>query len=92
MNSVGADIRVRGHVQGVGYRYFCYTKAVTLQLTGWVCNMPDGSVAVHVEGDRGNIEILLADLSVGPYASSVGDVEIAWTKFSGTYHSFSITG
>lgn len=92
MNSVGADIRVRGHVQGVGYRYFCHAKAVALQLTGWVRNMPDGSVAVHVEGDRGNIEILIADLSRGPYAASVGNVDVAWTKLTGAYQSFSITG
>lgn len=91
MNSVAAELKVRGLVQGVGYRYFCYRKALNLNLTGWAKNNVDGSVSLHVEGDRGAIEDFLGDLRIGPPSASVTDVSIAWTQFSGKYDRFDIT-
>lgn len=92
MGSVGSEIVVRGHVQGVGFRYFCHTRAVRLNLTGWVQNAADGTVALHVEGDRGSIELLIDELRVGPRAASVADVAVRWTQYSGKHQSFTITG
>lgn len=92
MGSVGAEIVVRGSVQGVGYRYFCYARATHLHLTGWVRNMDDGSVALLAEGDRGNIEALIDELKAGPRSASVAEVKVRWTPFSGKYHSFTVTG
>jgi acylphosphatase len=90
LNSVGAHLRVCGLVQGVGYRYFCLRKALSLQLTGWVRNESDGSVSVLVEGDRGAIEVLIEDLKAGPPAASVSRVDVQWRSFSGGYHDFQI--
>lgn len=92
MESIGAEIVVRGHVQGVGFRYFCHTRAIRLNLTGWVKNTANSGVALHVEGDRGSIEALIDELKVGPRAASVADVAVRWTQYSGRYQSFSITG
>lgn len=92
MGSVGAEIIVRGHVQGVGYRYFCQARAARLNLTGWVSNLADSSVALHAEGERGSIEALIDELRVGPRAAAVTDVVVKWTPYSGRYQSFSITG
>jgi len=91
MPSVGARLKVSGYVQGVGFRYYCYQKAVDLGLAGWVRNEPDSSVAVTVEGERGLIEELIATLRVGPPASSVTDVIVQWDRFSGRYDAFQIT-
>lgn len=33
-----------GRVQGVGFRYYAVNKANQLGLTGWVKNLPDGTV------------------------------------------------
>ncbi len=91
MNSVGAQITIRGRVQGVGYRHFAYTKALVLGLDGWVRNRSDDSVEVYAEGDRGTIEVLIAELKVGPRAASVTDLDVHWTKYTGEQKGFRIT-
>ncbi len=90
MSSVGAELRVSGMVQGVGYRYFCYRKANDLGITGWVRNQPDGSVLVLAEGDRSAIEVFIVELKIGPSASSVSDVNVEWRSFSGETSEFKI--
>src|SRR5512138_2491230 len=42
-------IMVRGAVQGVGFRPFCYRLARELRLSGWVMNTPEG-VLIETEG------------------------------------------
>jgi acylphosphatase len=91
MTSVGADIRVRGVVHGVGYRYFCRQKAVPLGLVGWAKNNQDGSVSLHVEGERSAIESFLSELKIGPANASVTDLAVQWTSYSGEHDSFYIT-
>ncbi len=48
-------IRVRGAVQGVGFRPFVYRLALELRLTGWVLNDAQG-VAIEVQGPAGAVE------------------------------------
>ena len=55
-------IRVRGVVQGVGYRPFVFRLAEQEQLAGWVSNDSEGVLA-EVEGDPENVERLVARLS-----------------------------
>lgn len=49
-----------GRVQGVGFRAFVSRAAVRLGLTGWVENLPNGSVAAELQGERADIDALLA--------------------------------
>ncbi len=44
-------IAVHGAVQGVGFRPFVYRLALSLKLTGWVVNSPQG-VFIEVEGEE----------------------------------------
>ena len=48
-------IRVRGVVQGVGFRPFAYRLARRFELGGWVRNDPEG-VEIHVEGHAGALD------------------------------------
>ena len=54
-------IRVRGAVQGVGFRPFVYRLAQELTLAGWVRNDAEG-VEIDVQGDAEAVEMLLARL------------------------------
>jgi hydrogenase maturation protein HypF len=68
-------IRVRGVVQGVGYRPFVSRLAEEEQLAGWVSNDSEGVVA-EVEGDPERIERLVARLNEeGPPLARVDSVE-----------------
>lgn len=78
MSFVGAKIILRGVVQGVGFRYWCHKKAQEFPLVGYVANLPDGSVEVVVEGERGIIEEFIKILRVGPTYADVTDLKITW--------------
>ena len=67
-------VRVRGRVQGVGYRAWAQARALRLGLRGWVRNEPDGSVTAVISGEEAQVERMLADLREGPVGSAVTDV------------------
>ena len=50
-SSTACDIRVRGVVQGVGFRPFVFRLAQANTLAGWVLNDENG-VEIHLEGSR----------------------------------------
>ncbi len=69
-------IRVRGVVQGVGFRPFVYRIAQELSLSGWVLNGEEG-VTIHLEGAERELENFLRRLkSEAPPASRIVAVEV----------------
>lgn len=68
------DATVRGHVQGVGFRYFVLREASYLGLEGFVANQRDGSVRVVAEGPADVLDELLSRLQEGPPAAVVARV------------------
>lgn len=89
--SARAHIRVEGVVQGVGFRYYAYRKALELNLCGFVRNASDGSVESEVEGPRGLITEYLQALKMGPAFSHVTNANIEWLPFENKFDSFNIT-
>ena len=68
-------LRVRGRVQGVGYRWWTVGQAKGLGLDGWVRNRQDGSVEILAIGTVQALESLIAACGRGPVAASVSVVE-----------------
>ena len=64
--------RIRGRVQGVGYRYFTRRIALRLGVRGWVRNLPNGDVEVYAEAAVAVLADFREELERGP-ASSVVD-------------------
>ena len=50
---------VSGRVQGVGFRYFTQDTAQREGVTGWVRNLPDARVELHVTGDEQEVRAFL---------------------------------
>jgi acylphosphatase len=67
--------RVRGRVQGVGFRAWLLRQADALALRGWACNHADGSVEVEAEGESDALQRLRELLAVGPRLARVDAVE-----------------
>ncbi len=75
------EIRVRGRVQGVGFRPFVWRNARDFGLSGYVLNDADG-VLIRVCGELTNIEALLGEIRAhAPSLASVQSVE--YQRFSG---------
>ena len=49
----------KGRVQGVGFRFRCFSIANELKLTGFVKNEYDGSVSMEVQGEGMIIERMI---------------------------------
>src|ERR1700754_4953351 len=69
-------IRVRGVVQGVGFRPFVYRLAKANTLAGWVLNGEQG-VEIHLEGAEDDVQVFVRELRVqAPPASSIAELEV----------------
>ena len=84
-------IRVSGKVQGVGYRARFVDMAIHLRCTGYVRNLPDGSVEAVVEGELPNLENLLdyAYAREDPFIQ-VRDLRAQWDEPTGEFQGFRI--
>lgn len=59
-------VLVRGHVQGVGFRWWARSQAMALGLTGHARNLDDGRVEVVAQGPSGAVSELVRLLSEVP--------------------------
>ncbi len=67
-------INVYGIVQGVGFRFFAQNNARKLGISGFVKNMPDGSVYIEGEGEESNLQEFVSKCSKGPSAALVENI------------------
>ena len=89
-NLVKAEITVSGLVQGVGFRYFVYSKAQMLELNGFTKNLFTGEVVTVVEGERYLIEELIDYIKIGPSRSHVKSHLVNWFEYKNEYKIFEI--
>lgn len=83
-----AHILIKGKVQGVGYRQFVKAQASKQVLTGWVQNLPDGSVEAIIQGEKEKIDALIAMCKIGPFMADVKDIEVAWETLKDVFPDF----
>ena len=69
--------RAYGRVQHVYYRATARVEGERLGLRGWVKNMDDGSVALHLQGDPAAVDAMLEWCSVGPPPARVTRVDVS---------------
>ncbi len=67
---------VQGHVQGVFFRETTRRRALAADVSGWVRNMPDGSVEAVFEGEREAVDRLVAFAQEGPRGARVDWVDV----------------
>ncbi len=72
----GISALVGGRVQAVGFRWFVCQTAHRLGLSGWVANLPDGSVQVVASGSAAAVGELTAALHLGPPGARVDQVTL----------------
>jgi hydrogenase maturation protein HypF len=76
MTASAFHIRVRGVVQGVGFRPFVYRLARANSLAGWVWNGEDG-LQIHVEGAEASMRTFLESLRTeGPPAAAIAGIDV----------------
>src|SRR5271168_4511524 len=70
------SIRVRGVVQGVGFRPFVYRLAQANTLAGWVLNGEEG-VEIHLEGAEPSLDAFVRDLPIqAPAAACIVEIVV----------------
>lgn len=84
------SLRIRGRVQGVGYRAATRKQARALGLRGWVRNEQDGTVSVVAEGPRDKLRALRQFCDEGPPFARVDQVEAIWDDATGEFPGFDL--
>ena len=67
--------RIKGYVQGVGFRYATQREAQRLGLNGWVRNCPDQTVKAEATGSNDMLDVFEQWLHHGPLGAKVEQVE-----------------
>ena len=80
-------------VQQVGYRSRVLAAARTLDITGYVMNLPDGRVKINAEGDEVDLDRFLRSVRIENTLIHVSDICTEYSEPKGCYDSFyKITG
>ena len=83
-------VLITGKVQGVGFRNFTQRNAQQLGINGYAKNLPNGKVEVVAEGDKSQLDALIALLKVGPRYARVDSLHVDERPFTAEYKTFGI--
>ena len=90
VNETRAIILVTGRVQGVFYRSCTRDAAQQIGVTGWVRNLPDGTVEAVFEGDMDKVQKMIEWCRQGSPLSRVHKVEVLDETFTGEFDRFAV--
>ena len=83
-------VLIEGKVQGVGFRNFTQMNAKQLGINGYAKNLPNGKVEVVAEGDKAQLDALVALLKKGPRYARVDSLHVDERPFTAEYKTFGI--
>ncbi|PYZ94946.1 acylphosphatase [Salipaludibacillus keqinensis] len=83
-------IKVKGKVQGVGFRKYTKKVARKYSIVGWVRNVNDGTVEAEIQGENEDVDHVIKALHRGSSSSKVHSVEVKKKKGLKNYNSFKI--
>lgn len=79
-----------GRVQGVHFRGTVRNYAAILGLTGFVKNLPDGSVEIHAGGDENTLTSFLRLVEHGSLLSKLEGLQYQWDRYGKGNDTFSV--
>ncbi len=86
-------IQIIGKVQGVFFRQSAKQQAKTMNIGGWIKNLPDGNVLCEVSGNRNELLNFLDWCKQGPPRAQVQQTNIEWLDDDNlVIEDFQITG
>jgi len=85
-------LKISGVVQGVAFRYHTVAEARRLGVTGWVRNVPDGTVKALAEGEAAAVDEFMAWCRMGPSMARVEAVRVTTTAYGGEFDDFEVVG
>jgi acylphosphatase len=86
-----AHVIIHGRVQGVFFRLETQKAARQFGATGWVRNLPDGTVEAVMEGTETAVAALLDWCGQGPRLARVDKVETSSQPYTGEFDTFEVT-
>lgn len=78
-------------MQGVSFRASAREEAQRLGLSGWVRNLPDGSVESLAEGPEARLSAFVGWCHCGPDEAAVEEVKQSWSDGTGEFQGFEVT-
>lgn len=80
-----------GRVQGVGFRFFVTDCAAEAGVSGYVQNLPDGSVLIVAEGGRVALEAFIRRVrAAGDPFIHVEDLQVRTSESTGEFTGFGV--
>ena len=79
-----------GHVQGVGFRFTVKTAAMGFEITGSICNLPDGRVELIAEGSHDELTGFQRAIRASGLEHFIRNEEVSWGEASNDFRGFEI--
>ncbi|RJQ45485.1 MAG: acylphosphatase [Nitrospiraceae bacterium] len=90
MEMCRAHVIISGLVQGVFFRASTRDKALSLELKGWVRNLPNGDVEAVFEGPLNKVKQAVQWCNYGPRGARVKNVTEEWGEYKGEFNGFDV--
>ncbi len=90
MSQIAKHIIFSGRVQGIGFRFTAFNIANRYELTGFVRNLPDGTVEMLAQGNPDDITNCIRDINES-FTGYISETTIEDASPNPQYKTFKIT-